>query len=370
MRGLLPILLILCLLLPAACAGEEGAFSCALQTDGSVWITAWNGAGDEVTVPEEIDGAPVSGIGDGVFADRPDLTVNLPPHLTHFGTDAFGSTFSRVKRINCGFDSDTARCLRKVAYWTAEYPLIKLWRNADGILYLYGVDSAAVTVTVPEGVERVVGQACYQNTVLERMVLPDSLRVIDDLAFYGCSNLTLVLPDHLASIGVGVFGQAGNGLLRRILCDPAGETAAVLGTYSFRAPGYEQCVLRRQSGVLTLVAVEGSGPFAVPPGVEAVSADALAAMPLVSLPGDTREIGAEAFLGCPANRLYVPDGVTAIGAAAFAACPNLLRVRLPGGLTGLPDSLFEGSPLVTVVTPAGGETAAWCAAHGIPTVDE
>ena len=369
MRGKRVILaVLLCALLCPVTVWGEAVFSCALQADGTVWITAWNGTGSEVTVPETLDGRPVSGIGDGVFRDRTSLTVNLPAGLTHFGAEAFGTVFSRVKRIRCALESETARHLT-MSFCPYEAPSVALiWQS--GVLCLRGVDEEATEVTVPDGVEKVIANALYRHPTLRRIVLPESVTEIGQEAFYGSSLLTVVLPGGVRTIGTGAFGNFGSGAVAGVVCDPLSGTAQLLTGLTFFAPGNETCRLTWTGGELVLLRVQGEGPYHIHPAVDRIADEAVAAMPVMTVPEDTQVIGPEAFRACGANRLYVPDSVTEIGSAAFADCPDLVRIRLPGGLADLPDGLLDGSPHVTVITPAGSETAAWCARNGIPTADE
>src|SRR5699024_4754966 len=58
--------------------------------DGNeVMITGYNGNETDITIPEEIDGMPVTVIGDGVFADKGLTSVILPTTLKEIGPYAF-----------------------------------------------------------------------------------------------------------------------------------------------------------------------------------------------------------------------------------------------------------------------------------------
>ena len=53
-------------------------------------------------------------------------------------------------------------------------------------------------------------------------------------------------------------------------------------------------------------------------------------------------IGAEAFYGCPARVIYLPDSVTTIRENAFLCCENLRRIELPDSVTSIGDGAFIG----------------------------
>ena len=93
MRALrIGLVAVLCLLLLASIASaDESDFGKEVQVDGTVIITSWTGTGNQVTVPETLDGLTVSGIASGVFPNKANLTVILPDGLTNINSNAFGS---------------------------------------------------------------------------------------------------------------------------------------------------------------------------------------------------------------------------------------------------------------------------------------
>ncbi len=60
-------------------------------------------------------------------------------------------------------------------------------------------------VTIPAGV-RTIGPEAFRDSGVERVILPDTVRVIRENAFAGCSALTeVVLPPYLEKIADGAF---------------------------------------------------------------------------------------------------------------------------------------------------------------------
>ena len=88
------IALLLCLLLSVAAAEEaplvSGDFSYRLLSDGTAEITRYTGEAAELTVPDTLDGIPVTGIGENAFAGCAALTsVTLPSGILEIGESAF-----------------------------------------------------------------------------------------------------------------------------------------------------------------------------------------------------------------------------------------------------------------------------------------
>lgn len=62
-----------------------------INEDGAgITITDYYGAPTEITIPSEIEGLPVTGIGDDAFANCYSLTnINIPGSVTSIGFEAF-----------------------------------------------------------------------------------------------------------------------------------------------------------------------------------------------------------------------------------------------------------------------------------------
>lgn len=88
------MLLALCL---TACAEEtepktytSGDYRYILLDDGTAEITWYNGKAENLTIAAQLDGYPVTAIGDGVFSWRSSLTaITIPDSVTSIGEYAF-----------------------------------------------------------------------------------------------------------------------------------------------------------------------------------------------------------------------------------------------------------------------------------------
>ena len=322
-------------------------------------------------MPDRLGGLPVCGIGDRVFAGRTDLTVVLPEGLTVFGADAFGDVFGRVQRIEVPLDSLTARSLPSgVRFRDPGSPAFGLTR-LDGVLGLILYDGEPGIVTVPDGVEAVFDRVFADLAGAAEVFLPESVTSVGNFAFASrTAAVTVHLPDHIDHIGTAAFGDGGVYPHASLWCACGSATAALLDV-PFRDPSFPACVLGWRDGALTLIdADERIRPVAIPEEVAAIAEDVIGKLPLWTLPADLEEVGAGAFAGCPANRVYVPDSVRSVGASAFAGCANLLRIRLPDGPVAIDDSCLDGCPRVTVTAPAGSEALAWARRMGLPCEEE
>ncbi len=80
-------------------------------------------------------------------------------------------------------------------------------------------------------------------------------------------------------------------------------------------------------------------------------------------------IGDEAFAGCEALVLTLPDGVEVIGWFAFAGCHCLAAVELPATVERIEYGAFDGCPRVVLRAPQGSYAAAYAASFGLAYIE-
>src|SRR5215471_18204809 len=79
----------------------EGQFS-YLVTNNTVSIVGYTGSGGSVTIPSDVNGVPVTGIGDNAFLNNTNITaIKIPDSVTNIGQMAFDSC-SELRSITCG----------------------------------------------------------------------------------------------------------------------------------------------------------------------------------------------------------------------------------------------------------------------------
>lgn len=131
------------------------------KADDHIEITAVSTMADgTIEVPSELDGLPVTVIGDHAFASTAAEEVILPDSISAIGDMAFAGS----------------KTLHKVI--------------------------------IPDGIER-IGNECFMNcTNLQVVRLPQSLKSIGVRAFYGCSKLMgMDIPDNVSEIGEMAFAS-------------------------------------------------------------------------------------------------------------------------------------------------------------------
>ena len=152
------LVLVLSVLSSSVCAGTLGPLTYEIA-DGQVRITDchWMAAG--VVIPDEIEGLPVTSIGNSAFDNCSYLgSVIIPNRVTSIGDDAFK--------------------------------------------YCQSLTS----ITIPNSVTSIGEGAFYGCSSLTSLSIPDSVTSIGYTAFYKCLSLTYItIPDSVTSIGDSAF---------------------------------------------------------------------------------------------------------------------------------------------------------------------
>lgn len=335
----------------------------ALREDGTAEIVRCDQPEtvSSLTVPETLNGIPVTAIGDKAFSQCYYLTdVTLPEGITHIGDFAFEDCTDietltipgTVTSMGCNpfigttirlqlagsntaleqqgaflLDRETKRliCCQSSPEGTEEDPATRVIPTGTREIGDYAFSrSDAVQVVLPTGVTK-IGRCAFQRCLsLQSVTLPAGLTDIGDHAFQRCSKLEEVnLPDSVTHLGRNPF--AGSPVTLSLSAShPALELRA-------------DVLIERSTGKLLSFPCVGSEPA-------------------YEIPGDIREIGEFAFAYCkdlftltvPANveiaenafyrneaieEVTLPEGLTVIKENTFWGCINLKTVEIPGSVT-------------------------------------
>ena len=169
----------------------------------------------EVNIPAEIDGLPVTSIGNYAFAYFPELTsVTIPDSVTSIGEGAF--FLSRLTSVTI---LDSVTSIGDYAFkgeltsievpennpaYTSENGV--LFNKEKTILIAYPAGNTRTEYMIPSGVTSIARLAFSGCSGLTSVTIPDSVTSIGGQAFEECSGLTSVtLPESVTSIGKGAF---------------------------------------------------------------------------------------------------------------------------------------------------------------------
>ncbi len=188
---------------------QEGDMVFRLLEDHAV-LVSYEGEAAQVTVPETVQGKPVTEIGDEAFYYNKTLTqVTLPASLTHIGAKAFG---------NCELLTEV------------QLPESLVFIGNGAFL-----SSGLTAIRLPDGLEMISASA-FQYTDIAQLSIPASVTTLEPGAFSGCKQLTAITVDsgnssYKSADGV-VFTIDG----KKLVQFPAGRTGA------YAIPAGTECI--------------------------------------------------------------------------------------------------------------------------------
>jgi Leucine Rich Repeat (LRR) protein len=163
-----------------------------VNTNGTITITSYTGAGGAVIIPDAIGGLPVTSLGDWAFFSSNTVTsVVIPDSVTNIGDWTFDSC-SSLTNVSIG----------------------------NGVTsigsFAFSACSKLTRVTIPDSVRDIrdgwapIGGAFFNCGGLTNVTLGRSLTNIGDYAFGFCANLTsITVPDSVVRIGNTAFQGCG-----------------------------------------------------------------------------------------------------------------------------------------------------------------
>ena len=222
--------------------------------------------------------------------------------------------------------------------------------------YLFSDATALETITIPDTVTLIGGEAFSDCSALKNVTIPDSVTSIDYEAFNKCTSLeTITIPDSVTEIGAWAFSGCKNlssvtlskGLvdLQRQAFGECTKLTSITIPKSLEKSSYGEYQGVFYNSGLTTVKFE-EGVKAIP---DYLFADATALETIV-IPDTVTSIGDGAFNRCSVlKNVTISDSVTEIGAQAFSKCTSLETITLPESIKTLGDYAFDGCTLLSAI---------------------
>ena len=184
-------------------------------------------------------------------------------------------------------------------------------------------------IRLPDTVE-IIGNSAFQETGIEKIYFPKSLKKLGDSVYQECSALTRVeIPGGIEQIGANLF-YGCKGILSATLPE---------GMYEIPKTMFHYCT--------ALMTVN------IPESVRIIRTSAFADCKSVTsfvLPDLLLYIESSAFSNCAFESISVPDSTYEIGEFTFNGNENLKTVRLGSGLLKIGEGAFLNCPQLTRVT--------------------
>ncbi len=231
----------------------------------------------------------------------------------------------------------------------------------DDHVAITACNTMAMSVNIPNEIEglpvtRIEGWAFRDCTVLNQIVLPDTLKDIGYVAFMGCSSLTEIeFPYGLESIGTSAFEYAG------LTSVEIPDSVTSIGDSAFcRCDSLETAVLG--SGMKNVIRIFNEcaalTEVTIPSEVESLSStfSGCAALTTVNFEdGGNLQNLEYAFDGCTSLvEITLPDTVSNI-TYAFTYCAALKEIVIPASVTSASNAFWGCTSLEKATFEAGSQ---------------
>ena len=389
---------------------------------GEIQISGCNNFAISVEIPTQIDGKPVTSIGNRAFEYCGDLAeITIPDSVTSIGIDAFNGTYWLMKKQA----EDPLVIVNHILIDGTTYTGTAIVIPNDVISIVGGafVNCRSLNkITIPNGVTSVEDNTFTGCSSLTEITIPDSVTNIGECAFYGCSSLTeITIPDSVTNIGKGAFSDTPWLKARRaedplvivnhILIDGHTCTGAVLIPSSVTSIGdnaFSRCSSLTEITIPDSVTNIGKDAFSycsglteitIPDSVTSIGEGAFSDTPwlkakraedplvivnhilidgttytgtAIVIPNDVISIVGGAFYGCSSlTEITIPDSVTNIGECAFYGCSSLTEITIPDSVTNIGECAFYGCSSLTEITiPDSVTNIGKCAFYGCSSLTE
>lgn len=272
------VLLLLCTFAAAlvlcAAAATYGDLTYTVS-NGEVTITDCSSSATTVTIPSEIDGCPVTSIGDYAFNNCTGLTsIIMPDSVTSIGEFAF--------------------------HWCCRLTSIIIPNGVTKIRsYTFSDCNNLTGIGIPNSVTNIGSGAFSSCNSLTSITIPDSVTSIGGSAFSGCGSLTsITIPDSVTSIGDLAFLDTA-----WYKNQPDGIVYAGKVAYAYKGTMQNGTSITLREGTTSIAVSAFSGRTG---------------LASITIPDSVTRIGGSAFRGCSSlTSIAIPDSVTSIGGDAF-----------------------------------------------------
>ncbi|GEM_PF-1488816 len=364
-------------------------------SNNTVKITKYTGSDTDVEIPSEIDGYPVTSIGERVFQNNSTLTsviipnsverieklafsyctrlrsITVPKSVTYIATRAFEYCRGLNKAGPIGSDaniqiefSDTIDLTYNACYLTGTGDIY----NSSGGLFDY-----LESIEIPDGVTTIAKYAFYRCTNLTSITIPRSVKNIEISAFYYCTALQGVYIEDISKWLQIDFENLYsnplyyaktlyvNGSKLQDLTIPSNVTK--IGNFAF-------CGCTSLSNVIIPDRIIKIGNDAfngcinlmsimIPDSISTIEENTFKScsnLTSITIPNSVTSIKNSAFEDCTSlTEVEIPNSVTSIGNCAFQNCINLINCIIPNSISSIGDHAFYGCSKLKTIGPIGSD---------------
>lgn len=205
-------------------------------------------------------------------------------------------------------------------------------------------------------VESISTWAFRNNTMLQSIIFPNTLRNISPAAFENCTSLkSIVIPEGVEEIGPGAFRNCTS--LSSIYIP---DSVRIIYDDAFTGTAWFNNEVNWENDVLYLgkhlikARTTISGEYTIKDGTVSTAHSAFLGcenLTEVVIPSSLSVIGFSTFEQCRGlTRINIPESVTTICGSAFEYCVNLSSINIPESVTHIGSTAFRGCRQITNIT--------------------
>lgn len=249
-------------------------------------ITGYQGTGNELIIPDTIDGYNVVDIKDYAFAEHSELTsIILPESIISIGRFVFEGTSISTIKIPKNVNTCSSESLNGMS-------------NLKEVIF-------------EDGIKRIPDNICAYHSRITKVVIPSSVIEIGDCAFVGCSIETIELPKKLTKIGMAAFGD----------CKKLNNIELPEELVEIEIGAFEECVELNNIELPKKLTKIGSEAF-----------KGCVKLNNINLSENIVSIGSLAFYNCKEiTAITLPNSLTSIGYSVFDGT-GITSIAIPNSL--------------------------------------
>ena len=313
-------------------------YACCISGGGLRMMESWYDR-EELILPEEIDGLPVTEIGSRAFAGACVKRIVLPETVRSIGREAFAS----MRDLQHVVIPESVKAIDETAFREAEDVLLCVQEGSYAHRF-------AQTMGLPFCFEEPAMDVCARDC----FSIGDYLCALEEdgltIREYNGDARKLVVPAQLKGYPVRCIGG------RAFRHSPYLEELEVEeGVWAVAAFAFQSCARLRR--VVLPGSLQDVGGFCfqlcmaleevrfrgVMPEIPPACFELCVKLRSIELPESVRRVGNFAFRGCRSlESVVLPDGLRLLGLSSFGGCRSLHSINMPAGLRIVEYGAFRG----------------------------